>query len=217
MIFFTESGRQDNTIGRREDDGQDSIAAERPERLEKTVRSFKIRGWISGLCGNMFTGVLGNVVPLFIRDTLGYTEKAAGTMLLFRGIAGLLAFTFFARFTFWHFNRRWFFILQGALIAMALLFFAAGKGIILYSVIAFCVGFLYAGCYNNSIFHAGADKKNPAKNMALHEIFLSIGGAAGTLGGGFCYQYFGMGTTFFILALIQAAALGIQIRLDRQA
>jgi predicted MFS family arabinose efflux permease len=157
------------------------------------------------------------VVPLFIRDTLGYTEKTAGIVLLFRGIAGLLAFTFYARFTFWHFNRRWFFILQGAMVAAALLFLVAGNRIILYSVMAFCVGFLYAGCYNNSIFHAGADKKNPAKDMALHEIFLSLGGAAGTLGGGFCYQYFGMGNTFLLLALIQAVGLGVQIRLDRQA
>jgi predicted MFS family arabinose efflux permease len=216
LIFFTESVRNDNTIGRREEDKQ-ARGVERSNRLEKTIRSFKIRGWISGLCGNVFIGVLGNVVPLFIRDALGYTEKTAGLVLLFRGVAGLIAFTFYARFTFWHFNRRWFFALQGLLIAASLMFLAAQRGIVLYSIIAFCVGFFYAGCYNNSIFHAGADKKNPAKNMALHEIFLSIGGAAGTLGGGFCYQYLGMGSTFLILALIQAAGLGVQIWLDRQA
>jgi predicted MFS family arabinose efflux permease len=52
--------------------------------------------------------------------------------------------------------------------------------------------------------------------MALHEIFLSIGGAAGSLGGGYCFQFFGMGSTFFILTLIQGAGLAAQFYLDKR-
>jgi predicted MFS family arabinose efflux permease len=216
LTFFTESGRQDNTTGRRDE----AKAAKKnpliPERLEKSVRSFKISGWISGLCANLYSGVLGNVVPLYIRDTLGYTEKTAGMVMLFRGIAGVIAFTFFARYIFWHFNKRWIIFLHASLIVSSLILLFSGKVIFFYMLIAFVFGFINAGCYNNSIFHSGVDKKNPAKNMSLHEIFLSIGGATGSLGGGYCFQFFGMGATFLILALIQGAGLAAQLYLDRR-
>ncbi|AEF81139.1 MFS transporter [Leadbettera azotonutricia] len=216
LAFFTEPGRKDNTTGQQDEAKTAKKNPLIPERLEKSIQSYKIRGWIGGVCSNLFSGVLGNVVPLYIRDTLGYTEKTAGLVMLFRGIAGVLAFTFFAKFIFWHFNKKWILFLHGSLIVSSLILLFSGKMILLYMIIAFAFGFISAGCYNNSIFHSGVDKKNPAKNMALHEIFLSIGGAAGSLGGGYCLQFFGMGSTFFILAIIQGAGLAAQFYLDRR-
>jgi predicted MFS family arabinose efflux permease len=214
---FTEAGLMDNATGRREEEKTKSPDGEAGEFFEKSVHSFKIKGWVGGITAGMFIGVIGNVLPLFIRDSLGYTEKTAGMVMLSRGVAGIIAFTFFARFTFWHFNRRWFLVLQGLLILTALLFAVSGRTAPPYMILAFVLGFFYAGCYNNSIFHSGADKKNPAKNMALHEIFLSIGSAAGSLGGGICFQYLGLVNMFLLLALVQAAGLGVQILLDRRA
>jgi predicted MFS family arabinose efflux permease len=216
LAFFTEAGRQDTTTGRRDEANTKKELPGAVVRLEKSIQSFKIRGWIGGICSNLFNGVLANVVPLYIRDSLGYTEKTAGMVMLFRGIAGVIAFTFFAKFIFWHFNKRWMIFLQGSLIIFSLVLLFSGKVIFFYMLIAFIFGFVSAGCYNNSIFHSSVDKKNPAKNMALHEIFLSIGGATGSLGGGYCLQFFGMGSTFFILALIQGAGLAAQFYLDRR-
>jgi predicted MFS family arabinose efflux permease len=216
LAFFTEAGRQDTTTGRRDETKTKKELPGTVVRLEKSIHIFKIRGWISGVCTNLFSGVLANVVPLYIRDILGYTEKTAGLVLLFRGLAGVIAFTFYARFIFWHFNRRWILFLHSSLVVLALALFFSGKIIFFYMIIALIFGFTNAGCYNNSIFHSGVDKKNPAKNMALHEIFLSIGGAAGSLGGGFCLQFFGMGSTFFILTLVQGAGLAAQFYLDKR-
>jgi predicted MFS family arabinose efflux permease len=213
---FTEAGLADNITGSRDEGKAKTPAAKMPEYFGKSVQLYKIKGWVGAISVNLFSGVFGNVIPLYIRDTLGYTEKTAGMVMLFRGIAGLAAFTFFARFTFWHFNRRWFLSLQALLVLTALLFAVSGKAIPLYMILAVAFGFFYAGCYNNSIFHSGADKKNPAKNMALHEIFLSVGGAAGSLGGGLCFQYLGPVNLFLILALVEAAGLGVQILLDRR-
>jgi predicted MFS family arabinose efflux permease len=213
---FTEAGLSDNITGRRDERKNKLPAAEILENFGKSLRMFKIKGWIGAASVNIFSGVLGNVIPLYIRDNLGYTEQTAGTVMLFRGIAGLAAFTFFARFTFWHFNRRWFLTLQVFLVLTALLFAVSGKAIPLYMFLAAAFGFFYAGCYNNSIFHSGADKKNPAKNMAFHEIFLSIGAAAGSLGGGLCFQYLGLANLFLLLAFIEAASLGVQVLLDRR-
>jgi predicted MFS family arabinose efflux permease len=187
-----------------------------PEPLRRTITLFKIRGWIGALCANFFYGIMANVIPLFIRDTLGYSEYIASLLLLFRGAAAIVAFTWYARYTFWHFNRRWFLILQGSIILCSILLFTAGAHVLIYLGIAFLYGFVYAGCYNNSIFHSGADKKNTGRNMALHEMFLSVGSAMGALGGGFCFQYIGMAGTLLVLALIQAAGFLALVLIDRQ-
>jgi predicted MFS family arabinose efflux permease len=191
--------------------------ANTPVLLRKTIVAFKIRGWIGAFCVNFFYGILANVIPLHLRNNLGFSEETASLLLLFRGAAAIIAFTCFARSTVWHFNRRWFFFLQGIMILCALLFIGAGKYLFPYLAIASVYGFFYAGCYNNSIFHAGADKKNTGKNMALHEMFLSLGSASGSLGGGFVLQYFGMTGTLLFLALVQTLGLAVLVRLDRQA
>jgi predicted MFS family arabinose efflux permease len=187
------------------------------EVLRKTIVSFKIRGWIGAFCVSFFYGILANVIPLHLRNNLGFSEETASLLLLFRGAAAIAAFTWFGRYTFWHFNRRWFLFLQGIMILCALLFIGAGKHLLPYLAIAAIYGFFYAGCYNNSIFHAGADKKNTGKNMALHEMFLSLGNASGSLGGGFAFQYFGMTGALLFLALVQTLGLLVLVRFDRQA
>jgi predicted MFS family arabinose efflux permease len=188
-----------------------------PEILRKTIVSFKIRGWAGAFCVSFFYGILANVIPLHLRNNLGFTEETASLLLLVRGAAAIVAFTCFARYTFWHFNRRWFLVLQGIMILCALLFIGAGKYLLIYLVIASVYGFFYAGCYNNSIFHAGADKKNTGKNMALHEMFLSLGSASGSFSGGFVLQYFGMTRALLFLALVQALGLLVLARLDRRS
>jgi DHA1 family multidrug resistance protein-like MFS transporter/DHA1 family quinolone resistance protein-like MFS transporter len=181
---------------------------------EKAMDWFRYRGWIGAFCTNCFIGVLGNIVPLHIRDGLGYTERTAGMVLFIRCVSGLIGFTVLARITFWHFNRRWFLLVQAALTLCALAFLPAGNMILLYFVIIFIYGFVHSCCYNNSIFHSSATGKNPGKNLALHEMLLSIGSALGSAGGGFCYQRFGFTGTFAALGLVQVLGLALFALLD---
>jgi predicted MFS family arabinose efflux permease len=84
----------------------------------------------------------------------------------------------------------------------------------LYFVIIFIYGFVHSCCYNNSIFHSSATGRNTGKNLALHEVFLSIGSALGSAGGGFCYQRFGFAGTFAALGIVQILALVFFVLLD---
>jgi DHA1 family multidrug resistance protein-like MFS transporter/DHA1 family quinolone resistance protein-like MFS transporter len=181
---------------------------------ERTLDLFRYRGWIGAFCTNCFIGVLGNIVPLHIRDGLGYTERTAGMVLFIRCVSGLIGFTVLARITFWHFNRRWFLLVQGVLVLCAFAFLPAGNMIPLYFVIIFLYGFAHSCCYNNSIFHSSATGRNPGKNLALHEMLLSIGSALGSAGGGFCYQRFGFAGTFAALGIVQVLALVLFALLD---
>jgi predicted MFS family arabinose efflux permease len=185
-------------------------------RREKLMDLYRYRGWIGAFSSNLFVGILVNIVPLHIRDGLGYTERTAGLVLFIRCIAGLIGFTVLARSTRWHFNRRWFILVQGGLVFCALAFALAGNRFGFYYFIVFLYGFVNSCCYNNSIFYSSATGKNPRKNLALHEIFLSIGSTCGALGGGLCYQRLGFSGVFFIVSLLLGLGLVVFVALNNR-
>jgi predicted MFS family arabinose efflux permease len=194
-----------------------SVQQPRPNpQREKLMDLYRYRGWIGAVCSNLFVGILLNIVPLHIRDGLGYTEGIAGLVLFVRCIAGLIGFTVLARYTRWHFNRRWFILVQAGLVFCALAFVLAGNRLSFYFVIVFLYGFVNSCCYNNSIFHSSATGRNPRKNLALHEIFLSVGTICGALGGGFCYQRLGFSGVFFIVSLFMGLGLAVFVVLNNR-
>jgi DHA1 family multidrug resistance protein-like MFS transporter/DHA1 family quinolone resistance protein-like MFS transporter len=206
-----------------EGEGEAGFAADRrrpvptvplAQAREKALDWFRYRGWIGAFCTNCFAGVLSNIVPLHIRDGLGFTERTAGMALFIRSVSGLAGFTVLARITFWHFNRRWFLLIQAVLTLCAFAFLPAGSMIPFYFVIIFVYGFVHSCCYNNSIFHSSATGRNPGKNLALHEMLLSIGSAVGSAGGGFFYQRFGFAGTFAVLGIVQIMGLALFALLD---
>ena len=177
---------------------------------------YRYRGWIGGFCSGMFVGILVNIVPLHIRDGLGYSERLAGMMLFLRCVAGFVGFSILARFTAWQFESRWFLFLQSGLIFCTFLLMLAGSWLSLWYAIVLLYGLLNSGCYNSSIFYSGSTGKNPKKNLALHEIFLAIGNAAGSAGGGFIYQYFRFTGVCFALILLYGMGLSVLIILNRK-
>ena len=194
-------------------------AHENPEAAgttDKRLDLYRYRGWISGLCSMMFVGVLVNIIPLHIRDGLGYTERSAGILLFLRSVMAFAGFAILARFTAWHFNRRWFLILQCGLLLCTILLILAGNRLFLYAVIVILYGFIYAACYNNSMFYSGATGMDSKKNLALHEIFLTIGNAVGTAGGGFFYQHFRFSGTCIALFLALGAGLGVFVLFNKK-
>ena len=201
---------EEHSLGTSQGSGQVSQAHN--EKLDL----YRYRGWINAFCSSMFLGVLANILPLHIRDGLGYTERSAGMLLFFRSMTGLIGFSVLANLSFWQFNRKWFFIMQGGLILCAFFFLFVGSRLFFYFAIAILYGFLNSGCYDNSIFYSGSTGKNPKKNLALHEIVMSIGNAAGTAGGGFIYQHFRFIGTCLALLLALSMGMVLLVFLDRK-
>ena len=187
-----------------------------PQDLDKRFDLYRYRGWISGLCAATCVGVLGYIFPLHIRDGLGYTESSAGLMLFLRCVASFIGFALLARFTFWHFNRRWFSILQGGMIIVFFLFLLAGSQLTLYFGIAVIFGFFHSGFYTNSIFYSSATGRHPKKNLAVHEICMAIGSAAGSAGGGFFYQNFHFAGVCLALIAFLGVGLGLMALFNRR-
>jgi len=172
------------------DDEAGRISALLSRANDTSLDIYRYRSWVCIFCSNLSLGILANIIPLHIRDGLGFTEQSAGMMLFFRCVAGFICFTVLGRFSAWHFKRSWFICLVGGLSLCATLFFFAGNSLVFFFIIAGMFGFVNSGCNTTSTFYAGATGKNPKKNLALHEIFLSLGTAIGSAGGGFLYQHF---------------------------
>ena len=201
---------------RTESEKPESAAAVRRDAVPGNKLDFwRYKGWINVFSSSLFLGIFGNIIPLYIRYSMGYTERSAGVMLFIRSICGFLGFTILARFSSWHFNRRWFYFLQAGIISCAVLFLFSGGQLYLFYFIAILVGLINSGCYNNSIFYSSSTGKNPRKNLALHEIVQSVGSAAGSAGGGFIYQNFRYAGTFTVLILFQLLMTGAIFCLDR--
>ena len=157
---------------------------------DKSLDIYRYRGWICIFCSNLSLGILANIIPLHIRDGLGFTEQSAGLMLFFRCAVGLVCFAVLGKISAWHFKRWWFLCLTGGLAFCAVLFFFAGNHLVPFFIIAALFGLVNSGCNTTSTFYASATGKNPKKNIALHEMFLSLGSALGSAGGGYLYQHF---------------------------
>ena len=186
------------------------------ETLDKRFDLYRYRSWIGNFSSNMVLGVLINIVPLHIRDGLGFTAGSAGLMLFFRCIAGFIGFILLARFATWHFNRRWFIVLQIGLMFSILLFLPAGNRLFLFYFVAILYGFMNSGCNTNSLYYAGITGNNPKKNLALHEMIISLGNAAGTAGGGFFYQHIRFTGTCLVFFLILGMGMGLLVLINRK-
>ena len=106
--------------------------------------------------------------------------------------------------------------MQTALIIISFLYLLAGPHLFLFYGIVLLFGFVNSCCINNSMFHSGATGKDPKKNLALHEILMSIGRITGTAGGGFIYQRYRLTGTYLVLILILCLGFGAFKLLDRR-
>jgi len=186
-----------------------------PSKQSPKLDLYRYVAWVSFFCSIMFAALLTTVVPLHIRDSLGYTESTAGWVLFLRCVIGFIAFAILAKFSVWHFNFRWIIILQMGLAFCTLLYIVGGSFITFFFVTAVLYGFIGAACVTNSVFYSRATGKNPKKNLALHEMFLCLGNAAGAAGGGLLYQQFGLTGVSLTLFLLLSIGIGVFILITK--
>ncbi len=166
--------------------------------------------WIGLFSVYVVLGLLNNIFPLFIRQSMGFGESVAGNILFARGAASALGFFLAGRFTAWHFNSRVMFFTQAAsaLIMIILVFVKTIPGFYLLFVI---FGLLSSMAYTSGIFHGSAGAIDRGRRMALFEAILTLGVVTGSIGGGYFFQYFSIYWAFLSVVLIITAGLIAQI------
>ena len=167
-------------------------------------------GWIGVFSVYIVLGLLNNIFPLFIRDTLGLGESSAGNILFVRGITTAVGFYFAGRIIKWHFNRKIMIITQ-VLVIIVLLILLFVKTISGFYLLFIIYGLLFSMAYSNGIFHGSAGALDRGRRMALFESILTIGVMLGSVGGGYLFQYYSIYTAFVFSAVVIGAGLAAQL------
>lgn len=167
-------------------------------------------GWIGVYSVYVVLGLMSNIFPLFIRETLGFGESVAGNLLFARGLTTAIGFYLLGRVTFWHFNRKIMLITQAATaVLMVIMVFV--KLIPVFYLLLILFGVLFSLAYSNGIFHGSAGALDRGRRMGLFEAILTLGVITGSVGGGYLLQYASIRTAFILTAVIIALGFAAQI------
>jgi len=151
--------------------------------------------WI-GLFGcYILYGILIAVLPIYLRDNLGFRESFSGILLFLRGIFSVVIFYFLGRFSGWHYKKRQMIWTHVGITVMAFLFIFFHQ-MWVFILLTSTYGVLFSISYANSLFHGVAGSENRSGRMAVHEGVLTAGMVAGASVSGFLLQTFGVQTVF---------------------
>ncbi|MCL2007685.1 MAG: MFS transporter [Treponema sp.] len=186
-------------------------------KQDKHSNYCRYRSWACNFSAAICMGLIGSILPLHIREGLGFSEGTAGMVHFFRCAAGFAAFAVLAKYTAWHFRNWWFLLMQGGLTFCAFLFLLAGNtlGFIIFAAMLF--GVINSGANTTSVYYSSSTGKNPKRNFAFHEIFMSLGHAAGAAGGGYLYQNFSFRGMSGALMIVLGAGVVAYIILGRRS
>jgi DHA1 family multidrug resistance protein-like MFS transporter/DHA1 family quinolone resistance protein-like MFS transporter len=163
----------------------------------------------------LYTGmsVILTIFPLYAQDVLLISESFTGLLLLFRGVATCISFLLLGKFGFWHFKKRYIFLVQ-SLFALSCLVLTGFSSMVAYGLFFFLFGILFATAYAQSMFHGASGSINRSQRMIVHEVLLTVGTIIGAVLGGYLYELFsfslvlmaiGIGTLVVVLFELSVA------------
>ena len=170
----------------------------------------------------LYTGmsVILTIFPLYAQDMLMISESLTGLLLLFRGVATCISFLLLGRFGFWHFKKRYIFLVQ-ILFGLSCLILTGFSSMLSYGLFFLLFGILFALAYAQSMFHGASGSINRSQRMIVHEVLLTVGTIIGAVLGGYLYETFSfalvllsIGTgTLVVVALELIVALAVKRRI----
>lgn len=154
--------------------------------------------------------VILTIFPLYAQDELGISESQTGLLLLIRGVATCLSFLALGRLEFWHFKKRYIFLVQ-ILFALFCLLAAGFTSPIPYAFFFLVFGFLFAFAYDQSMFHGASGSINRSHRMIIHEVLLTIGTILGAVGGGYIYEKLSFSKLLLVVASSALVLVSIEM------
>ena len=154
--------------------------------------------------------VILTIFPLYAQDVLAISESQTGLLLLIRGVATCLTFLALGKLEFWHFKKRYIFLVQ-ILFALFCLLATNFKSPLPYAFFFLVFGFLFAFAYDQSMFHGASGSVNRSQRMIIHEVLLTIGTILGAVGGGYVYENLSFSRLLFVVALSTLVLVSVEM------
>ena len=150
----------------------------------------------------LYTGmsVILTIFPLYAQDVLLISESFTGLLLLFRGLATCISFLLLGKFDFWHFKKRYVFLIQ-TLFALSCLVLTGFSSMTAYGLFFLLFGILFATAYAQSMFHGASGSINRSQRMIVHEVLLTVGTIIGAIMGGYLYETYSFSLVLFTIGI----------------
>lgn len=172
--------------------------------------SLRFYSWAGIIALYSGMSVILTIFPLYAQDVLLLSESQTGLLLLIRGVATCLSFLALGKLEFWHFKKRYIFLVQ-ILFALFCLLATSFTTALPYAFFFLVFGFLFAFAYDQSMFHGASGSINRSKRMIIHEVLLTIGTILGAVGGGYIYETLSFSRLLFIVASATLVLVGIEM------
>jgi MFS family permease len=191
------------------EDRQRELRSGDAKTFEDRSTTLRYPAWIGLVATYVILGITMSILPLHLREQIGFTEARIGLLLLFRALFSTLGFILLARLLFWHFDSRLMILGQASMIAVVggMALAGAYPGWIAIMVL---FGLLFALSYNNSLFHGVSGSLHRSTRMAVHEGLLTAGMVAGSAIAGVLYQGGRIGRVLVFACAVAAAAAAAQ-------
>lgn len=169
----------------------------------------------------LYTGmsVIVTIFPLYAQDVLLISESFTGLLLLFRGVATCISFLLLGKFGFWHFKKRYIFLVQ-TLFALSCLVLTGFSSMVAYGLFFLLFGILFATAYTQSMFHGASGSINRSQRMIIHEVLLTVGSIIGAVLGGYLYEKFSFSLVLLSIGLgtivVVSVELGVALFVSRK-
>ena len=185
---------------------------EENRETEKVDESTPLRFycWIGVII--LYTGmsVILTIFPLYAQDVLLISESFTGLLLLFRGVATCISFLLLGKFAFWHFRKRYIFLVQ-ILFALSCLVLTGFSSMFAYGLFFLLFGILFATAYAQSMFHGASGSINRSQRMIVHEVLLTVGTIIGAVLGGYLYETFSFSLVLLSIGLGTLVVLSLEL------
>ncbi len=178
-------------------------------RIDQST-SLRFYAWVGIIALYSGMSIILTIFPLYAQDVLGISESRTGLLLLIRGVATCLSFLALGKLEFWHFKKRYIFLVQ-LLFALFCLLAATFKTPLPYAFFFLVFGFLFAFAYDQSMFHGASGSINRSQRMIIHEVLLTIGTILGAVGGGYIYERLSFSRLLLVVACCSFALVGIEM------
>ncbi len=189
---------------------QSEHADNKENNREDASTPLRFYAWVGIISLYSGMSVILTIFPLYAQDVLKISESQTGLLLLVRGVATCLSFLALGKMEFWHFKKRYIFMVQ--LLFGVLCLFAMGFSSPLPFAFFFLLfGILFAFSYDQSMFHGASGSVNRSGRMIIHEVLLTVGTIlGGAVVGGSVYEQLSfskvllvIGTAAIILVMIE--------------
>ncbi len=172
---------------------------------ESFLPSLRWMARISMFCCFLCMAVFRSQFALLFTD-MGYTERQFGILVMTFGLCNFLSLTGAGRVSFWHYKPALLLGVQGILaVSVFLLIFGS-------SLWAFAPAFVILGCafgfaFSSHLYYGTSGSRKRSKQMAIHEVTLSLGIIVGSGTGGYLAENFSDYDPYWFV--VAALAIGL--------